>query len=101
MKWLISGLTVLLVALQYELWFDAEGFRGVKRLESAIQMRTLENARLMERNNALIAEVNDLREGYQAVEEYARHDLGMIQRGETFYKIVDVDSKAAASLLND
>ena len=49
----------------------------------------VENAQLKERNQTLAAEVADLKQGYEAIEERARYDLGMIKEGETFYQVVD------------
>ena len=49
-----------------------------------------ENEGLRQRNGQLKAEVKDLKQGLTALEERARHDLGMIGSGETFYQVVDV-----------
>lgn len=63
--------------------------KDVWRLENAIAKQTAENAHLKERNQALIAEVDDLKQGLEAIEERARSDLGMIKKNETFYQVVD------------
>ena len=62
---------------------------GVHRLEAAIEAQLEENARLEARNRRLAAEVHDLKEGLEAVEERARSDLGMIGRDETYYQLVE------------
>jgi len=55
----------------------------------AVDEQQQENARLRERNDALDAEVNDLKKGVDAIEERARSDLGMIKKDETFYQVID------------
>lgn len=89
MKYAIAALLVLLLILQYKLWFGDGNMREVWRLEDAIEKQQQENARLQERNAALEAEVKDLKEGIQAIEERARNELGMIKKGETFYQIIE------------
>ena len=89
MKILVAVLMVLLVLLQFKLWVGEGGMRDVWRLEDAIAEQTNENRLLLERNQSLAAEVNDLKEGLEAIEERARRELGMIKEGETFYQIVE------------
>ena len=62
---------------------------GVWRLEAAVALQREDNARLEARNRRLAAEVHDLKEGLEAVEERARTDLGMIGRDETFYQLIE------------
>lgn len=82
-------LLVALVLLQYRLWISDEGIRPVLQLRGAVEAQRLENASLVERNGQLKAEVADLKGGLTALEERARHDLGMVAPGETFYQVVD------------
>lgn len=89
MRIAIAALLVLLLILQYKLWFGDGNLREVWRLEAAIEKQQQENVRLQERNTALEAEVKDLKEGMQAIEERARNELGMIKKGETFYQIIE------------
>lgn len=89
MKVAIAALLMLLLILQYKLWFGDGNLREVWRLESAIEKQQQENVHLHERNAALEAEVKDLKEGMQAIEERARNELGMIKKGETFYQIIE------------
>ena len=56
-----------------------------------------ENARLAERNRQLAAEVHDLKQGYAALEERARSDLGMVAGNETFYQVVPQKSAGASA----
>ena len=89
MKPVIAILLTALVALQYQLWLSDRGMPGVHRLEAAVALQREDNARLEARNRRLAAEVHDLKEGLEAVEERARSDLGMIGRDETFYQLVE------------
>lgn len=89
MKTLIAVLVVLLVLLQFKLWFGEGSMKEVWRLDAAIAAQTMENESLRERNQALAAEVSDLKQGLEAIEERARNDLGMVREGETFYQLVD------------
>ena len=85
----VAGLLFLALAvLQYRIWASPDGMREVWRLERAIEAQTEENARLAERNRTLAAEVRDLKEGRQAIEERARTDLGMVKPNETFFQVV-------------
>ena len=84
-------LAALLIALQARLWFGDGSVPEVWRLEEAIAAQQAENRRLEERNAALAADVRDLRDGLAAVEERARRELGMIRRGESFYRVVEGD----------
>lgn len=86
---LIAILVVLLVALQYRLWLGNGGIHEIWDLKQAIRTQRAENAALVERNRALEAEVRDLKTGLDAVEERARSEVGMIRKGETFYRIVE------------
>jgi cell division protein FtsB len=86
---LLLGLLAVLLALQYKLWIGAGGVREVEQLRITVQLQQEENAALRQRNEALAAEVDDLKGGTAAVEERARSELGMIKPGEVFYRIVD------------
>lgn len=88
-KTIIAALVVLFVLLQYKLWFGEGSMMEVWKLDRAIAAQGAENAQLLERNQALTAEVADLKEGVDAIEERARRELGMIKKGETFFQVVD------------
>jgi cell division protein FtsB len=88
MKWLAVVLFACLLLLQYRLWLSSAGVPEVMRLQSAVATRQAENAHLSERNRQLAAEVRDLKQGYSALEERARSDLGMIAGNESFYQVV-------------
>ena len=89
MKKLLVLLVILLVFLQYSLWFGDGSLQDVWRLHKDVEQQRQENAVLRERNEALEAEVLDLQQGLEAIEEHAREDLGMIKKGETFYQVIE------------
>jgi cell division protein FtsB len=88
MKWLAVALVAALLLLQYRLWLSNDGVPEVRRLRAAVAARQADNARVSERNRQLAAEVRDLKQGYSALEERARSDLGMIAGNESFYQVV-------------
>jgi len=88
MKVLAGALATMLVALQYPLWVGKGSWMRVWELDRQLAAQREVNARLKARNDALDAEVRDLKEGYDAIEERARLELGMIKRDETFYQLV-------------
>lgn len=83
------GLLALLAVLQYQLWVGGGSVPFVWRLQQEVQAQRLENVRLAERNESLIAEVVDLKQGLEALEERARAELGMVKPGETFFRVVE------------
>lgn len=89
MKKLFYILFVLLIYLQYRLWVDDDSLIDVWQAGQEIEVQQQENAGLRERNDALDAEVQDLKQGLEAIEERAREDLGMIKEDETFYQVVE------------
>ena len=90
--WLLLVLVLLRGWLQYKFWFGVGSSGQVVALEQQVAAQKRENAGLQERNDALAAEVEDLKSGESAVEERARSELGMIKPGETFYRVVDQQS---------
>ena len=88
MKTLAAFLAVLVLALQYPLWVGKGGWMRVWELDRNLAMQHETNAKLKSRNDALEAEVRDLKEGNEAIEERARLELGMVKRDETFYQVV-------------
>ena len=95
MKWLAAALAVVVVLLQYRVWFSEDGVRELERLERAVAAQRAQNDQLAERNRQLAAEVRDLKTGMAALEERARSDLGMIAGNETFYQVVPPRPTAA------
>ncbi|MDO8706975.1 MAG: cell division protein FtsB [Sulfuricaulis sp.] len=82
----------ILVLLQYPLWFGSGGVITIWRLNREIAAQDQENARLKDRNQALEADVNDLKQGLEAIEERARAELGMVKKGEVFYRVIEQPS---------
>ncbi len=89
MKLITSLFLVLFLLLQYRLWIGNGSLTEVHHLRNAKIELADENNRLMERNQSLAAEVLDLKQGQEAIEERARSEMGMIKTGETFYQIID------------
>jgi cell division protein FtsB len=96
MKYVAAGLLILLVLLQYRLWFGDGSVREVARLQAEISAQEQQNSRLRERNRTLAAEVQDLKKGTTAIEERARTDLGMVGKSETFYQVVSPEDATRA-----
>lgn len=84
----ISVLLGLLALLQYKLWLSSSGLPQFWVLKSSIAQMNQENSQTQARNDHVRAEVEDLKNGDEAIEEHARNDLGLIKSGETFYQIV-------------
>ena len=88
MRALLVILLLVLILLQMKMWFGEGGFRDVRRLEQRVLEQSMENESLAQRNRELQAEVEDLRQGLEAVEERARSELGLIKENEEFYQVV-------------
>ncbi len=82
-------LMLLIVWFQFKYWVGSGGMREVEALRERVEAQARENAALEQRNAALQAEVEDLREGKAALEERARSELGLVKPGETFYRVID------------
>ena len=91
MRIVIAVLAVLLVAVQVQLWRE---WQQVNALNERLTEQQAANEALKARNDALFAEVQDLREGLDAIEERARSELGLIGEDESFYLIVDPELAA-------
>ncbi|MEO1244477.1 MAG: septum formation initiator family protein [Pseudomonadota bacterium] len=89
LRWLTAALLLLALLLQGELWFSQDGYRKTLGLREAVTEQRQLNTELKVRNQALDAEVVNLKEGVEAAEERARNDLGLIGENETFYQVVD------------
>ena len=88
MKIISILLAALLLAIQYPLWFGKGGLLRVRDLDRQLVAQREGNAKLKARNDALDAEVRDLKQGTEAVEERARMELGMIRKDEVFYQVL-------------
>jgi cell division protein FtsB len=88
-RWVVLGLLLLLGLLQYRLWLGEGSLAELHALRAQIAGYREELAQLEARNLALAAEVEDLRIGLEAIEDRARSELGMIQRGEVFLQVIE------------
>lgn len=87
MRWLTLALVALLVLLQYPLWLGKGGWLKVWDYDRQLSQQKEANRKLEVRNTGLDAEVRDLKQGYEAIEERARYELGMIRQDEVFVQI--------------
>ena len=78
----------LIILIQYPLWFGREGWMNVFDLQKKYQAQRAVNLELDRENDALRAEVNDLKRGTDAIEERARDELGMIKKDEVFFEVI-------------
>ena len=79
----------LILLLQYPLWLGKGGWLRVWEIDRQVKVQKDGNARLRVRNDALDAEVRDLKQGLDAIEERARYELGMIRQDEIFFHIME------------
>ena len=86
---LLVGLVLLLLILQYRLWVGEGSLAEVYNLRQAVKSQQQELDRLRQRNQELRAEVDDLKQGLEAVEARARSELGMVREGETYIQVID------------
>ncbi|GAB1439619.1 cell division protein FtsB [Providencia sp.] len=88
----MGKLTLLLIAilawLQYSLWLGKNGIHDYVQVKDDVAAQEIVNSRLKMRNEQLFAEINDLNDGQDAIEERARSELGMIKPGESFYRVI-------------
>jgi cell division protein FtsB len=92
LKLVLAVFGLVLFWLQIRLWTGPGSLAEISRLETEIATQIESNAELQERNQALLQDVTDLKNGLDSVEEIARSELGMVRKGETFYLIVDKES---------
>ncbi|WP_041682632.1 cell division protein FtsB [Pusillimonas sp. T7-7] len=88
MRLLLIVLALLTVLTQYPLWWGKGGWMRVQELQKKVAAQQETNDALLARNNALQAEVQDLKSGTDAIEERARGELGMIREGEIYVQIL-------------
>ena len=89
MRWLTVGLLALIGLLQYPLWVGKGGWLKIWEYDRQLQSQKEVTRKLEIRNAGLDAEVRDLKQGYDAIEERARFELGMIRQDEAFVQIPD------------
>jgi cell division protein FtsB len=81
-------LVVLLIFLQYRLWLQPGGMLSMIHKRKQLAMEVHQNDMLRKRNEGLLHEVQGLQQNKEAIESRARHELGMVKKGETFYQVV-------------
>ena len=97
----LLGLAIVLIAgFQYLYWFGEGGYRDHQELTQKIQQQTELNNELKERNRVLAAEVYDLKNGVEAIEEHARLDLGLIKPHETFVQMSTISTQYKPIYIN-
>jgi len=89
MKILTGILAALIVAIQYPLWLGKGGWMHVWDMDRKLGAQYAVNQRLEQRNQALGAEVRDLKQGFEAIEERARYELGLVKPDEVFFQILE------------
>ena len=87
MRWLAIAFALLILALQYPMWLGKGGWLQVREYDRQLAAQREANAKLKMRNEALDADVRDLKTGSEAIEERARAELGMIRQDEVFFQI--------------
>ena len=80
-------LIALLLVLHGQLWFGRGSVRSVSKLQTQLDLQKTKNAQAALANERLSAEIRDLKEGLEIVEEKARSELGMVKNNEIFVQI--------------
>ena len=91
---------VLIAGLQYQFWLGEGGYFPHPALTQQITQQAEVNEELKERNRILAAEVYDLKNGAEAIEEHARLDLGLVKPNETFVQMSTISSRYKAIYIN-
>nr|WP_301539983.1 cell division protein FtsB [Vibrio sp. B1Z05] len=81
----------LLLLMQATLWIGKNGVNDYRQVKDEVAIQSSVNSELRKRNDEMFVEIDDLKQGLDAIEERARHELGMVKKGETFYRIIDTD----------
>ena len=88
MRIITAILILFLLLLQHRLWFGKNSVSDYLALKANVVHQELQNDKLVKRNKVIYADIFDLKNGLQAVEERARNELGMIKDGETFFRVI-------------
>jgi cell division protein FtsB len=91
MRYLHLFLLTLIALIQYPLWLGKGSWLKVWEIDQQLVTQQENNSKLLERNNAMDAEVRDLKQGTDAIEERARAELGMIKQDEVFVQVLKAD----------
>ena len=96
MRLLTLCILSLLLALQYRLWTGENGVSELRALQQDIERQSATNQQLAQRNQLLQADIIDLRNAQDAVEERARNELGLVKSDETFFRLVRIETDAVS-----
>lgn len=89
-QWTLFGaLVVMLVTLQYKLWFGDTGYQQNQSLKQQLAQQLEQNRQQAQKNAALGAEIASLKQDLDAIEAEARYDLGLVKDHERFYQFID------------
>ncbi|MGB5445646.1 MAG: cell division protein FtsB [Psychromonas sp.] len=88
MRLFVFILLCLFALLQNHLWFGKNGLRDRHVLQEEMELVLQNNSELRQRNLMMFSEIEDLKDGTEAIEERARNELGLVHEGETFFRIV-------------
>ena len=89
MKFITLLLVLLLLIIQINIWLNKDGYSRIVEIKELIQHQQEENDEMVSRKSQLKEEIKDLKNGFSAIEEKAREDIGMIKEGEEFYLITE------------
>lgn len=88
MKIVLGALVIVLAILQYACWFSDGGMRTVWHLKKDIAQQNKINTMMTQKNNKLAGDIQSLKHSTAVIESRARNELGMIKKGEVFYRVV-------------
>jgi cell division protein FtsB len=97
MKILAAVLGALIVLVQYPLWLGKGGWLRAWEMDRQLEAQRAKNRQLEGRNAGLAAEVRDLKQGTEAIEERARYELGLVRNDEVFFQYVEDQSATSGS----
>jgi len=89
MKFVNGALLLLLIIMLWTRWFGTGGSQELREKQALYEIQLEKNKELQARNEKLIAEVEDLNKGLEAIEERARSEMGLIKPGETFIQVIE------------
>ncbi len=98
---ILACAVLIIVGLQYAYWLGESSYYQHQKLLNDISVQQEANLKTSERNRILAAEVYDLKNGVEAVEEYARLDLGLIKPHETFIQMSMISGKYEPIYINN
>ena len=87
----------MILGLQYPMWLGKGGWLRVWEVDRQVAAQSGRNRQVQARNDALEAEVRDLKQGTDAIEERARYELGLVRHDEVFFHIVDAPPQHPAA----